>query len=63
MRRSVIVTVTAAVALLVGAVAGWAAAGFSDVSSDSPHVRAIKWAAASGVIVGKHRTRSTRPRR
>ena len=39
--------------LLLGGLAGWAAAGFTDVPEDSPHAPAIEWAVDAGIISGK----------
>ena len=43
-------------ALILGAVAGWAVAGFTDVPEDSPHAPAIEWAVDLGIIGGKTAT-------
>ena len=52
MKRSITIIVTTG-ALIVGTVAGWAAAGFTDVPDNSPHAPAIEWAVDAGIISGK----------
>ena len=52
MRRSIVVMVVAG-ALVVGAIAGWAANGFTDVPEDSPHAPSIAWAVRNNIVSGK----------
>ena len=52
MKRSITIGVVIG-SLILGAVAGWAAAGFTDVPEDSPHAPAIEWAVGKGIISGK----------
>ena len=52
MKRSITIGVFTGT-LILGAVAGWAAAGFTDVPEDSPHAPAIEWAVGQGIISGK----------